>query len=221
MLPSILEVAREHGLYQDERTLNKKEIRFKCPFCAGDKGKEDKYYLSLNVEDNVFKCWLCDESGGVLKFIALLQGKSVEEVKQDLWGDRKKPQRKLHPAERLTPAQLKMLGMKGPGWYALRKRDYALYRRTLNWVWTEWKEFVATEKRDAYMRFYATEDTGLRKKICCETAAALSLNSSELMMEFLNIKLAKNKPQWAKDAENFVHAMRKDLVSPELTQRAG
>ena len=88
MLPPIIEVAIEHELQTNERCSSRssKEVRFKCPFCEADANKEGKFYLSLNVADNLFKCWACGESGGVLKFIAILENISIEDVKRKLWG---------------------------------------------------------------------------------------------------------------------------------------
>jgi len=67
MLPSISEVAIQHGLQMNDRTSKSvKDLRFKCPFCQADDKRTDKYYLSLNTNDNVFPCWSCHEHGGVL-----------------------------------------------------------------------------------------------------------------------------------------------------------
>lgn len=52
MLPSIIKIADHYGLENDPKTYGRKESLFKCPFC-----QSNKYHLSLNTQDNVFKCW--------------------------------------------------------------------------------------------------------------------------------------------------------------------
>ncbi len=146
----------------------------------------------------------------VRRHMALLRGKSEEEVKEELWGN-KKPRRKLHPAEKLTPAQMKEIGFKGPGWYALRKRNLGFYRRTLDWVWAEWKKYVDYEKETAYMRFIVAKNSEERKVVCREYAKKLSLDCLEILMEFVSYKVAssKNKPSWVIETERFVQALKK------------
>ncbi|WP_035723194.1 hypothetical protein [Gracilibacillus boraciitolerans] len=63
LLPNIVEVADSHGLDCNFKTRGKKEVMFKCPFCHADSNK-NRFYLSLNEDKNVFKCWHCKESGG-------------------------------------------------------------------------------------------------------------------------------------------------------------
>lgn len=86
MLPEILEVAKKHKLIINPRTLHNEEVLCKCPFCQEDSkpGKNRKYYLSLNAQSQVFKCWFCGESGGVLRFIALLEGVPEERCAQNI-----------------------------------------------------------------------------------------------------------------------------------------
>jgi len=147
MLPDIVEVAREHQLKINERTLGKKEVLSKCPFCMADSGKRNKYYLSLNPADKVFKCWFCGESGGVFRFIALLEGVPEQEVMKRYGIQR----RKRHPAERLTTRQLKLAGFSGkPDWQALKERNLEHYEDTLDFVWAHWKDFLEREKRMAF-----------------------------------------------------------------------
>lgn len=81
MLPNILDIANQHAIILDGRTLKKNEVRAKCPFCLEDSHKPNKHYLSLNVIDNVYKCWHCSAKGGVLDFESRLSGESYEKVK--------------------------------------------------------------------------------------------------------------------------------------------
>ncbi|MDQ0338154.1 hypothetical protein J2S00_000938 [Caldalkalibacillus uzonensis] len=112
MLPEILPNAEQHGLIINERTREKREVLAKCPFCEEDSkpGKEKKFYLSLNTQDQVFKCWFCGEAGGVFRFISLLENIPESEVIERYRG--KKGKYKPHPAERLTLSQLRLLGYK-------------------------------------------------------------------------------------------------------------
>lgn len=146
MLPEILPVAEKYGLLIYERSRGKREVRAKCPFCKEDSksGKERKFYLSLNTKDQVFKCWYCGESGGVFRFIALLEGTSESEVIERY--RKGKRQQKLHPAEKLTSRQLQMIGFQKPIWNKLKRRDYRYYERTCHYVWSEWRHFIQTEK---------------------------------------------------------------------------
>jgi hypothetical protein len=185
-----------------------KDTRYKCPFCKADQGKRDKYYLSLNTKDEVFKCWVCGESGGVLKFMALLQNTSIEEVKRQLRGP-SNTERKLHPAEKLTPAQLKDMGMIGPSWYQLRQRDYSYYRRVLDWTWEVWQEHVVEQKRDAYIFFCLAESSQGKVQVCQEAAKSLFLSATDLIIEFAAYAVgSKKKPEWATSAERFISSLK-------------
>lgn len=134
MLPSILSVAETYGLEVDTRTHNKKEVRFMCPFCES---RSSKYHLSLNKEENVFKCWKCGESGGVLKFEALLSNKSYDEVRQKYFGKR---ERKVHPAYKLTPRQLREIG-----WGDMKREDFQNFTENKDKVYSHWKKHVYNE----------------------------------------------------------------------------
>ncbi|SHN86433.1 hypothetical protein [Desulfitobacterium chlororespirans] len=208
MLPSIMEVALQHELKSaelDDRSKRKKrsvkDVRFKCPFCkATDHPKfKDKYYLSLNTEDNVFQCWFCGESGGVLKFIALLENKSIEEVKQELFHKgNNRVQRKLHPAEKLTPSQLQSMGFLTKNWKKPSPRD-------LDWIWSEWLLCVEQEKRMGYMFFLEANTSEQILVVIHEYACKLSVNPEDLLIEFSQAKFAnKKKPKWAELAEEWL-----------------
>lgn len=105
MLPKILEVAERNGLIIEPRSYGKKETLAQCPFCTSTCGK---YNLSLNTEDNVFKCWKCKESGGVLHFEAKLTGSSYQEIKAKYFAGKKKS---INLAEILTSKQMEKIGL--------------------------------------------------------------------------------------------------------------
>lgn len=218
MLPAIMEVAMQHGLEMNVSSSHSlKDARFKCPFCRADAGRKDKFYLSLNVRDNVFRCWACDESGGVLKFIALLEHDSIEGVKRKLWGNPKIPRKPLHPAERLTPAQLKAIGFRGSAWGKLKQGDAAYYQRTLNWVWQEWQVHVRDVKRHAYRRFLlalTSEEITAATRDC---ASEIGATPEQVLLEFTKAKFSRVKPQWAKSAEEWIALAdsQETTISPE------
>lgn len=151
MLPSIVEIAEDYGLRFDASSRNREEVRCKCPFCHEDDkpNKERRYYLSLNSKDQVFRCWFCGEKGGVFRFISLLKGISEEEVRKHY-----RKRKVVHPAERLSSHQRTLLrqwlGGKEPDWRAMRERDYAYYKRSLDLIWQDWNEFIAYELQQAY-----------------------------------------------------------------------
>lgn len=213
MLPSILETAKQHGLEMNARCISRsaKEVRFKCPFCEADANKKDKYYLSLNTADNLFKCWACGESGGVLKFIALLDQTSIELVKRKLWGDNKSPHKPLHPAEKLTPAQLKALGFNGCNWGKLKQKELEYFKRTLNYVWQEWLAHVTRLKRLAYMGILCLKTTEGIQSNCRLYAEQLGISTEDLLFELTTVKFSRRKPEWAKSAEWFVEESKKTI----------
>ena len=104
MLPEILRVAEEYGLTFNPRYHGKKETLCKCTFCEEDAkpGKGNKFYLSLNTQDQVYKCWYCGVSGGVLDFEAKLSGLPYNEVREKYFA-LMEPLRKVVeiPAERI------------------------------------------------------------------------------------------------------------------------
>lgn len=219
MLPSILEIAQQHGLQINDRysSHSAKEIRGKCPFCGADANKNGKFYLSLNTINNLFKCWACGESGGVLKFIALLEEKSIEEVKRDLWGSNRSP-RKLHPAEKLTPLQLRAMGFVGFNWGKQRKENPEAYKRTLNWIWSEWQIYSKNLKRMAYMGLLCAVTAEEIRSHCKSYAEQLGVPMEDLLLELTDIKFSHCKPDWAKSAEWFIEEARRSQKQVNLHQ---
>lgn len=136
MLPRILDIAKEHNLIFDQRSFGKKETLAKCPFCEADAHKPKKYYLSLNTDDQVYRCWYCRKAGGVLDFEARLTNKSFKEVRQKYFGKKSKKKEKYNPAEYLTAEQLEAIG-----WNEIRRKDYKRFKRSLNQVCRDWYEY--------------------------------------------------------------------------------
>ncbi|MFC3041587.1 hypothetical protein ACFOGI_15175 [Virgibacillus xinjiangensis] len=136
-MPSILDVAQKYGIRFETRSYGQKETRCKCPFCEEDANKPKKYYLSLNTVDNVYKCWYCKASGGVLDFEMQLSGKSYNEVKEKYFGKKK---RKLHPACLLNPYQLDRIG-----WKEYKRKSFQDFLQKREEVIKDWKRYVHDE----------------------------------------------------------------------------
>lgn len=212
MLPEILPIAEKHGLMIDERSRNKREVRAKCPFCKEDSkpGKKRKFYLSLNTEDQVYKCWYCGESGGVFRFISLL-----ENVPESLVMERYR--RKVtytHPVERLTRTQLKLIGIEFKvRWADLRKYDRTLYEKFRKEVWQRWNKFMEAEKYFAFRRLVMGIRCGnYQKAVSIIKKRELEIGVSLLEPVLLAYSMNK-RPQWAREAEEsanlFLYALRK------------
>lgn len=206
MLPDIIDIAADYQLNLQRRGTSVREVRAKCPFCQEDAkpGKHRHFYLSLNRHDQVFRCWFCGEQGGVFRFIALLEGIPEQEVTA-----RYRRRKLLHPAERLTRTQRKLLGeaycyVSEPDWEHMRKRDKAYYLRTLDRLWNDWNGFAETERQEAYGLLltgiltgtYRTAVELIRKR---ETETGLSL-----LVEALNLYSSPERPAWTERAEAFV-----------------
>src|SRR5699024_8033770 len=145
MLTNILNVAQQYDLTFHPKHYGKKETLAKCPFCQEDAqpAKRKKYYLSLNTEDNVFKCWFCSESGGVLHFEAKLIGKPYNEVKEKYFGKRIKP---LHPAYNLNPFQLDQIG-----WKTYKRDNFKAFQIKREAVIRDWSIY----EHDELARYFA------------------------------------------------------------------
>lgn len=155
ILPSVVDVARQHGLSIKENTVGKKETLCKCPFC-----QSHGYHLSLNADLNVFKCWHCHEHGGVLHFISLLDGKPESKIKQDILKQHGKHERKKSPAERLTKRQLRMIGYTRIDWDENHKFDPKLAKHFETDVFRQWLDYVAYQKEFAYQQIFTGIITG-------------------------------------------------------------
>ncbi|WP_026701628.1 hypothetical protein [Salibacterium aidingense] len=151
-LPCIIEIAENHGLELNPKTLAHTEVMAKCPFCGGDANKPGKYKLSLNQEKRVFKCWICKESGGVLQFEAKLTGKSFAEIKQKYYGNRKTP---YHPAEMLSPQQLEAIE-----WQKAKRESYNHFRQNVSRVYEDWHTHCIRHKRLALAKLIIADTVG-------------------------------------------------------------
>ncbi|NRG44251.1 hypothetical protein HRF87_05675 [Bacillus sp. CRN 9] len=161
ILPNIVDVAREFSLEINLKTIGKKEVLSKCPFCHEDSkpSKVKRYYLSLNEDKNVFKCWFCKEFGGVVKFLSLLSGQGETQIIEQLRKENGFKYQK-HPAEKLSKYQLKLIGYPNVNWVKNREYDYELYKMFREQVYTSWLSFIETHKEKAYKRIYGGILTG-------------------------------------------------------------
>lgn len=206
MLPDILPVAERHGLIINDRTRGKREVLAKCPFCGEDSKpeKERKYYLSLNTEDQVYKCWFCGESGGVFRFISLLEGISEDEVVEK-YRKQKGKKYKPHPAERLTTTQLKLIGyQKKPDWAEIRKGFYDYYLDFRTRLWNEWKAFMEDEKYFAFQQLVLGITNGTYQKVVRMIKEREQEIGAPLLGPVLKIYSMSERPKWAEEAERNV-----------------
>lgn len=201
MLPSILEVAERFGLESDPKTYGKKESLFKCPFCREDANKPKKYYLSLNTEENVFKCWYCLESGGVLYFEALLSNQPYEEVRKKYLGER----RNVHPALKLSPSQLRKIG-----WLEVKRKNFEQFQKSKDQVIRDWKIYEYEELVKHYALFVLIANYPLeseRKKHyqwfvgTCQRSVVDDLNKK--IVQQWNQWNSSEKTQWAIEGEKI------------------
>lgn len=103
-----MDAARRCALTIDDRTLDRVEVEARCPFC-GD--KPNRHHLSLNTENNKFKCFLCGESGNSVTLYARLQSPPISngEAARELLKKRKvypfpqEPQSEAPPAREPKP----------------------------------------------------------------------------------------------------------------------
>ncbi|MFD1363158.1 CHC2 zinc finger domain-containing protein [Lentibacillus salinarum] len=199
LLPDVLEVADQHGLQLDRRTQGHKEERAKCPFCHADAGK-NKFYLSLNKAKNVYKCWWCKESGGVLRFISLLDGVSEQELIETI---RKKngSTYKKHPAERLTTSQLRLFGYPSINWVENRKFDYQLYKAFRETVYREWLSYVQSQKESAYRLLFVGLTNGDLKGSVQKVKAMEKELQVEFLQDLLNCLFQESKDDKTFDLE--------------------
>lgn len=155
ILPNIAEVAQEYQIDINPRTLGKREVLGKCPFCDnGHHKKTRRYYLSLNEDRNVFRCWYCNEQGGVLRFLSLLSGEAEGSILERLRNENKRSNYQKHNAEKLTTRQLQLIGYGRINWIANREFDYDLYVAYRERVWGDWQRFVDAQVKVAYRKLW-------------------------------------------------------------------
>lgn len=132
MLPDIIEIAEEYLIEIDSRSYGKKETMAQCPFC-----NSGKFHLSLNQNKNIFKCWNCKKSGGVLQFESLVSEKPFDEIRAKYFGKKKA---KKHPAYELSPEQLKQIG-----WHDKKRDSYHVFNKNKDEVVREWEKYCYEE----------------------------------------------------------------------------
>lgn len=204
-LPSIIEVAEKAGIELNPRSLNKKEVYAKCPFCIGDADRKGRYKLSLNQQYNVFKCWICGEHGGVLEFESRLTGVPFNEVRAKYFGQKKKA---THPVEKLSPLQLKMIG-----WAECKRRNREDFLKKRAEVLRDWKEYEYNEKVKYFallMVIAHLENQEERQKELIEFLAkacgesSVRMLFSTIMEEYL--KETDERSDWAMEAIEIARA---------------
>ncbi|NHN35515.1 hypothetical protein [Paenibacillus agricola] len=206
MALNIIDIADQHGLIKNRGSRSSRpsaEVLYKCPFCQEDSkpAKMKRFYLSLNEDKQCFKCWFCLERGGVFRFISLLEGVSEQEIAVRYSNPNKKI---LHPAEKLTRTQKRLMGMeREPNWDAMKKRDQEYYLRTLDLVWKEWERFVESQRTDSY--FYLL--IGIHSMKYQEYIEAIARREKELgvsiVKEILEAFSQTDKPDWAAKQDYF------------------
>jgi len=197
LLPNVLDIADRHGLSVDRKTLGKKEVRTKCPFCKADTGRDNKFYMSLNGDKNVFKCWYCKEAGGALRFQSLLEGTPehvlIERIRKKSGSTYRK-----HPAERLTSNQLRLLGYPNVDWVANRKFDEGFYKKFRERVYREWQAYVRVQKEFAYQILFVGFISGHLNR----SVEKVKEMEKELQLEFLD-ELLDHLFKESKDLKTF------------------
>ncbi|CAI8949056.1 ZnF_CHCC domain-containing protein [Brevibacillus sp. IT-7CA2] len=213
MLPSIIDIANQHNLTLLPPKATSKEVLGKCPFCRADEGKKGKFYLSLNQRDNVFRCWHCGEKGGVCRLESLLTGIPESEITDKY---RVKPRRTIHPAERLTAAQLQLIGFKQkPNWMDMKKRNTDYYKRTRDWVWLEWQEFVKVEKRKAFTILLVAIFENQSPKGMAYVQEREAELGEPLLNELLQLFSQPKWPQWAIESKHYALSLtQQDSLLP-------
>jgi len=170
-LVTIEEVAdrNELKLY---RTSHAGQWKAHCPAC-GD--KRDQFHLYVSADRDAFVCQKCGEKGGATQFHAFLRDISFEEAKLELYPPSEKSHRRIHPVEKLTREQLKMMGYRlrkprsyPPKWVQLQgeqaiKEWLAKYRernqRQLDALWEDWLWYEAVQReRDAFWAAFAEQE---------------------------------------------------------------
>ncbi|MFZ7947188.1 MULTISPECIES: CHC2 zinc finger domain-containing protein [Bacillaceae] len=200
MLPKILDVAEENGVTIKLNTYGKRQVLCKCPFCQEDSkpGKEKRFYLSLNTNEQIFRCWYCGESGGVIQFEAKLTGLPYNQVKEKRLGKLRKP---LHPAERLNPKQLDAIG-----WKDKKRKDRKAFAQRREDVFLDWKEYEYTELVGLFAEFMliaflntpkVRQEELMRYLMDRAKGTQIHLGFSKLLKEY--VKDEEFRSEWAKE----------------------
>lgn len=217
MLPDILEVAKRHSLSFNPRTFGKKQTTCKCPFCMEDSlpHKRRKFYLSINTQEMLFRCWFCGECGGVFRFMALLEGKPESEI---LEAFRKSRHGRYtpHPAERLTARQLRLIGVEKPNWTEARSIDPVTYRKLRGYVSRLWSDFAASQLHSAYRHFHLGVLTGNLEEQKVRIKRMEAELGEPLLERVMEIHSRTERPGWCRSCESLVQeVLESRLVTAE------
>jgi hypothetical protein len=170
----IEEVARRNQLTLF-KTSRPGQFKAHCPVC-GDKG--NTFHLYVNADKDVFDCKKCHGSGGVVAFHAWLKGLDFEAAKAELYpSDESKPKRPLHPAEKLTKAQLAELGFtlrnphppKDVAWKTWWKHHR---KPELDWIWREWCRYDKCMRQVTENLTRLLEEADRKDDHVCHTAGS-------------------------------------------------
>src|SRR5699024_3958241 len=132
----------------DEKTRNKKEISAECPFCVAE-SKKDKFYLSLNPEKNVFKCWFCKKYGDAIQFESLLENEEYQNIYKKYFSNKKRKNK--HPVFNLTPDQLIVID-----WQKVKVEDFETFKKRKNEVLRHCRIYEYEEMTKLYALFLLT-----------------------------------------------------------------
>ncbi|WP_047980646.1 hypothetical protein [Ornithinibacillus contaminans] len=206
ILPNIVDVALEHNLTVKTGTIGKKEVLCKCPFCLEDSNKPNKYYLSLNENKNVFKCWYCKKYGGVLKLLSFLTDQKESDIIESL---RKQNgfSYKKHPAEKLSRNQLRMIGFPNINWVNNREFDVDLYKAFREHVYKEWLAFVDYQRLEAYQTIYTGILTNDYKGAIAKVEKLELELGVNLLADVLKEISNDKRTERASEREEFVHSI--------------
>lgn len=198
-LPSILEIADQAGLTANPRTLGKKRVEYKCPFCLGDSNKNSKYKMILHAEENVYKCWLCGEKGGVLQFESKLLNIPYEEVKKKYFKGRN-----YHPAELLSPKQLNLIS-----WAEAKRRNRAGFLGSLDSVLEDWKDYEREQLIYTYAKFVIIAQLPESKSLSLLTGLTETCAESgikNLLSRVIEQYTAEEKAEWVEESLLYARA---------------
>lgn len=201
ILPDILEVAHRHDLVFNPRPVGGRpdEKRANCPFCV----KPDRHYhLYINTDKKTFKCYRCGNTGGVAKFMAMLTGKTEQQVLEELKQEAKKdapprPGKPSHPAFGLTAVQLRMIGLEPRyTWSEWWQDDRVFKKWWLNEVWTRWKKVEAYETEWCMVFLYISLWEGQYQKGVEVIKARSAETGINLLDRCLKAFSAASPPKW-------------------------
>lgn len=207
ILPNIMDIAVEHNLAFSDRPIYNRphEQRAICPFHICSTHNKPEYHLYINKEKHTFKCFSCGEKGGVVRFIALLEGITEQQVLERLRAPYKNHKRKnVHPAERLNALQLKKIGFVNHcSWRDFKKKWETKSPRyiqvTMDFIWTRWQDYIQYRIEMAYKELLIGLNSGKFK----EVIEKIKKDSNELGVDLLNPALkvysSPVRPAWTED----------------------